>query len=1512
MRTIKRIFTTLLLLAAVMITPVTASHVVGSDISYACTSTPGVFDVTVIIYRDCSGVPLCSGTPCNGCSLPANYSPSGVKVTCGSTSLGTISMSLVSVVDVNIDPLCPLGKSICTNCGTVTAGSYTPGVEKYTFTGSLDTRSFPSSCCTITLSWELCCRNGAISTGSSGQNFYIESTLNKCVTPCNSSPVLSNDPFAVICGGQPYTFNNGAIDPDGDSLSYEFTPSLQGAGSSVSYISPYSYDAPMPYYPPKTGPFPLGIHCDPLSGDISFTPSYGGGQFVGVMAVMVKQWRTINGVPTMIGYTRRDIQMWLITCPPNNPPRIMTNPSLGPNLPKLNWVVCSGNTLCFDVIGKDTDFLPFNNPPISDTTYLSWNNALTPFGATFNPKYNVSQRKILGPREDIYQFCWTPTDAMARTLPYFFTVKARDTRCPNPGQTTRSISITVLEKAKVSIVKNPLRCGKWSIYYTKNKPSQQFSSVVWNISRVPNDYSMTNVYTYINVQYPPTLYFPIGGKYLVELDINTPGPVGEGPCQAQFFDTLTVDTVVQPFVNDTFVCKGNSITIPYYARWGTPPYAFRWFIYPDTFLFPQNGPFYGALSFTTTPTSTVRYILQVRDIYGCRNYDTSEIVTVKQLPTFIKPDSALICFGSSYTMNLGNDGGIAKKYLWSSGDTTQSISKKDSGQYILQIVDSFWCVNQDTFTLLVNPYINANAGNDTSICAKDSTKLRGSGGTLYQWRNLSTNLIIKPKDSTNSVSISPTTNTKYEVRVFQTVRGLECSNVDTVSIVVKPLPILTRPQPLQVCKSSHTSFLPSFINNQMGGVGVWSYKNAISLGNKISLDSLSNLPLDSVNYSTGFDNWVKYKYTSPTSYGGCTSYDSVIVRVFGDPYVNLNPITLCKNDVPFKLQNNPPTWTLTPYDATGQNVIWIGNGISKIAVGNNFRYEFDPRSSAVLSSNLITYKYSKQYLGVGSPSCTGQDTATFRVKSVPVITMDSINPICDNSGIFLISDKSNAYSSSGGKIFWTYYNPQFGINIALPDSETFNPSKVTITSNSYTWRVVANDISTGCSVRDTIGITVIKSPSVNLSIDSIEYCKGYGNAITKLTTNPSGGLGVWYSNPPSSYDNNVFKTDTSGSYRLMYKYTIQYLSYNCSNIDTVNVIVIDPPTISVTAKDAGICVYDTIYNLTVSSNYPKFWLHSSKGRWVNNDSTSYSISLIKNKMDSLNTHIVVSTKKINACPTIKDSIDLIVYPKPNAQISCSNCNGCEPLTSSISSVVKSNSYIYRWYMNNSYFGSDDSYPDNRMQNWGKYDIKLVVSSIQGCLDTGYSLINVYSIPNAKFTSEPSVTTIARPFFNFINMSTNIDGSNMFYLWSIDGKDYTDKDLNEIRYSTEGVKLIKLRVVSEEGCVDTTSGLVTINPDITVFIPNAFHPGSVIDCQNGDPECNRTFKPAASGYQSIEIYIFNRWGQQVYHATNINEGWNGKINNNGEFCTQDVYIYQVNAVSYSGKSYRYSGSITLLR
>ena len=72
--------------------------------------------------------------------------------------------------------------------------------------------------------------------------------------------------------------------------------------------------------------------------------------------------------------------------------------------------------------------------------------------------------------------------------------------------------------------------------------------------------------------------------------------------------------------------------------------------------------------------------------------------------------------------------------------------------------------------------------------------------------------------------------------------------------------------------------------------------------------------------------------------------------------------------------------------------------------------------------------------------------------------------------------------------------------------------------------------------------------------------------------------------------------------------------------------------------------------------------------------------------------------------------------------------------------------------------------------------------------------------------------------------------------------------------------------------------------VTIPIPNAFNPGSPV-------EQNRIFKVFANPDENVSkyaLYIYNRWGQEVFSTNDINEGWDGTIN--GDPCNPGVYIW----------------------
>src|SRR5688572_17823963 len=96
-----RPFFYVVLLLTLISTNASADHTMGSDITYKCTGTPGIFEVTYVFYRACTGIPVCGGGCGSGCTRTIQIQ--GADPSCNTSTFGSVNMSLVSVRDVNVD-----------------------------------------------------------------------------------------------------------------------------------------------------------------------------------------------------------------------------------------------------------------------------------------------------------------------------------------------------------------------------------------------------------------------------------------------------------------------------------------------------------------------------------------------------------------------------------------------------------------------------------------------------------------------------------------------------------------------------------------------------------------------------------------------------------------------------------------------------------------------------------------------------------------------------------------------------------------------------------------------------------------------------------------------------------------------------------------------------------------------------------------------------------------------------------------------------------------------------------------------------------------------------------------------------------------------------------------------------------------------------------------------------------------------------------------------------------------
>jgi gliding motility-associated-like protein len=293
---------------------------------------------------------------------------------------------------------------------------------------------------------------------------------------------------------------------------------------------------------------------------------------------------------------------------------------------------------------------------------------------------------------------------------------------------------------------------------------------------------------------------------------------------------------------------------------------------------------------------------------------------------------------------------------------------------------------------------------------------------------------------------------------------------------------------------------------------------------------------------------------------------------------------------------------------------------------------------------------------------------------------------------------------------------------------------------------------------------------------------------------------------------------------------------------------------------------------------------------------------------SVTTTYTVSGDGVGSCVT-SDSITITVHPTPTVQFKADTVAGCYPvcMTFTDSSTLSSGS-ITKWDWN---FGDGDSGKGQTVHYCykipGAFTVNLAVKSNEGCdaTETISNMINVYEPPRASFYITPVSTNIFNPTIYFTNQSSDVYGIQTWHWEFGDGQDTGAVNILNHTYQDTGTYCAKLFVTNIHGCMDSTERCAEINPLFTLYVPNAFTP-------NKDG-INDVFMAKGEGMHSFEMWVFDRWGMQIFHSIDINKGWNGRANNTGStLCEEDTYIWKIDVNDNTNNSQSYIGKVSLVK
>ncbi|UTW64295.1 gliding motility-associated C-terminal domain-containing protein [bacterium SCSIO 12741] len=277
-------------------------------------------------------------------------------------------------------------------------------------------------------------------------------------------------------------------------------------------------------------------------------------------------------------------------------------------------------------------------------------------------------------------------------------------------------------------------------------------------------------------------------------------------------------------------------------------------------------------------------------------------------------------------------------------------------------------------------------------------------------------------------------------------------------------------------------------------------------------------------------------------------------------------------------------------------------------------------------------------------------------------------------------------------------------------------------------------------------------------------------------------------------------------------------------------------------------------------------------------------------------------------PEVMDSVTIAVMPQPVVDFSSDTAAGCPPLTVGFQNLTNASAKC-EWSFGDETSATTCRSVDKTYTQSGKYDVKLVVTSTDGCVDSlvRKNYMDVYEVPTASFSMSPQPTTLLDTRIKFRDES---DGKLVEWQWNFAGLDTAMQRNTQFTFpsSEAGNYPVRLDVINNLGCKDDTIMNLVIRPDFYIYVPTSFTP-------NGDGK-NDVWKPIGTGFELdfYHVMVYDRWGGLVFESRDYNESWDGTVGKSGESAPVGVYTWKLITGDAKDEKNRHEelGTVTIVK
>ncbi len=791
-----------------------------------------------------------------------------------------------------------------------------------------------------------------------------------------------------------------------------------------------------------------------------------------------------------------------------------------------------------------------------------------------------------------------------------------------------------------------------------------------------------------------------------------------------------------------------------------------------------------------------------------------------------------VCLGQAISFtDLSTGGNPGLTYQWDFNDGSPLSTAQNPthtyaapGTYCVRLdvaKQSGGCLDDTTIcvTVLGTPVININ---NPAICAGQSATLTANaapGGGTYNW--------TPGGMTTQSITVTPGATTTYTLNY---VSPGGCAGSQTATVTVNPQPVATL-QNYVICTGQSVTLNPGA---QPGGsTFLWTPGGQTT-------------PTITVNPPVG----TTYTVTV-TGPGGCTDTASAFVQIGSNPVVTIPNDTVCAGQagtLVSQVSNPGGTYTWAPTGATTANITQtpgatttytltynnngcIGTGTGTIVVnpqptitltggaicaGQNITltpggnpaggtYSWQPggmTGASVTVSPATTTTYTATVTAPGG--CQATASAQVVVNALPVCQF-TYDTVCfgDVTSFF---DQSSVQGSNITGWQWVFGD-------GSPVDNTANPTHQYAAPGTYTVTLIVTSAQ-GCTGTMTHQVTVNDNPTASFNVGNVcIYDPALFNNTSTITTGTITGYAWNFGGPGTST-----QTNPSQMYPTPGTYTVQLIAYagtGCS--DTVTAPVVIHPKPNAAFNFTAVCVGNptpVVDNSTITTGTINGWSYNNSTGTSNNQNPTFTFPTAGNHNTTLIvtsdqgcTDTVMVPIKVNAVPIV-DFVPTHV------------CDGNPNQFTNLTTVPNGTPQNYVWS-----FGSAQPSPSHQFPGAGSYQVTLVVSSTDGCIDSITKPVHVHPNPVVDFVGDvlDGCETVCT---NFTNNTTITSGNIAIWAWNFNNGSTSNLQNPTECFTNEGTSLltfdVTLTATSDSGCVTTVTkpSYVSVYPmPIASFNPN---------------------------------------------------------------------------------------------